>query len=145
MTYSIGDNIRIGIFGESHAEKIGVIIDGFPEGVTVDEAALRAFMRRRAPGGSLSTPRKEKDEVVFESGLTGGVTTGGTITAVIYNTDARPGAYASLAETPRPGHADYTARLKYGAAPMTGGGPFSGRMTAPSASPSARISHPSAA
>ncbi len=131
MTYSIGETIRIGIFGASHAQKIGVIIDGFPQGVTVDEAELRAFMRRRAPGGALSTPRKEKDEVVFESGLTGGVTNGETITAVIYNTDTRPNAYAALADTPRPGHADYTARLKYGETPMTGGGPFSGRMTAP--------------
>ena len=131
MTFSIGVNIRIGIFGESHAEKIGVIIDGFPKGVAVDEEELRAFMRRRAPGGALSTPRKEKDEVVFESGLTDGVTDGGTITAVIYNTDARPNAYATLTDTPRPGHADYTARVKYGETNMTGGGPFSGRMTAP--------------
>ena len=131
MIYSIGENIRIGIFGESHAEKIGVIIDGFPAGVPVDEDELRAFMRRRAPGGALATPRKEKDKVIFETGLADGVTTGGTITAVIYNTDARPGAYASLSDTPRPGHADYTARLKYGAVNMTGGGPFSGRMTAP--------------
>ena len=131
MTFSIGEQIRIGIFGESHAPKIGVIINGFPKGVAVDCDELRAFMRRRAPGGRLSTPRQEKDEVVFESGLTDGVTNGEPITAVIYNTDARPGAYASLLDTPRPGHADYTARVKYGAVNMTGGGPFSGRMTAP--------------
>ena len=131
MIYSIGENIRIGIFGESHAEKIGVVIDGFPKGVPVDEDELRAFMSRRAPGGAFSTPRREKDEVVFESGLTDGVTNGEPITAVIYNTDARPSAYASLLDTPRPGHADFAARLKYGETNMTGGGPFSGRMTAP--------------
>lgn len=130
MIYSIGEHIRIGIFGESHAEEIGVHIDGFPKDFPIDETALRAFLLRRAPSGDISTPRREKDEVHFISGVKNGVTTGETITAVIRNEDARPQAYSSLSDLPRPGHADYTAYCKYGRIP-SGGGAFSGRMTAP--------------
>ncbi|HBL40161.1 MAG TPA: chorismate synthase [Ruminococcaceae bacterium] len=130
MSYSIGDNIRIDIFGESHADEIGVKIDGFPKGFSIDFDELRAFMLRRAAVGAISTARKEKDEVHFTTGVENGVTTGETITAVIRNSDARPQAYADLAFLPRPGHADYTAYCKYGEI-KSGGGAFSGRMTAP--------------
>ena len=95
--------------------------------------ALRRFMARRAPSASaFSTRRREPDEPVFESGVVDGVTTGETIRAVIYNKDARSGDYDSLVNRPRPGHADYTARMRYGeGVDLRGGGAFSGRMTAP--------------
>jgi len=121
------------IFGESHAPEIGVEITGVPKGTPVDTAALQAFLDRRAPGngqGGLSTPRKEPDKVEFESGVEEGVTTGGTIRAVIRNTNVRPQDYANVSTVPRPGHADYAAWLKDGRIP-TGGGKWSGRMTAP--------------
>jgi len=133
------------IFGESHAPEIGVEIEGVPMGTTVDAVALQAFLDRRAPGGGqggLSTPRKEPDRVVFESGMTalsgGGadvasslmVATGGTVRAVIRNADTRPQDYADVVTVPRPGHADYAAWLQCGRIP-SGGGKWSGRMTAP--------------
>ena len=128
-----GNSISVSIFGASHAPSIGVELAGVPAGLPVDMAALRAFMARRAPSSSaFSTRRREPDEPVFESGVANGVTTGETVRAVIYNKDARSGDYASLANKPRPGHADYTARMRYGeGVDLRGGGAFSGRMTAP--------------
>ena len=108
-------------------------IEGVPKGTALDAAALQAFLDRRAPGngqGGLSTPRKEPDRVAFESGMVGNVTTGGTIRAVIRNTNVRPQDYANVQTVPRPGHADYASWLKCGKIP-TGGGKWSGRMTAP--------------
>ena len=129
--------MKISIFGESHAPEIGVEIDGLPSGTVVDRAALQSFLDRRAPGngqGGLSTPRKEPDQVEFESGVEAAppllVTTGGTVRAVIRNTNTRPQDYANVATVPRPGHADYASWLQCGRIP-TGGGKWSGRMTAP--------------
>ena len=125
--------MKLRVFGESHAPEIGVEIEGIPKGTEIDVAALQAFLKRRAPGngqGGLSTPRREPDEVVFEGGTENGVTTGGTLRAVIRNTDVRPQDYANVTTVPRPGHADYAAWLKTGKIP-TGGGRWSGRMTAP--------------
>ena len=140
--------MKIKIFGESHAPIIGVEIEGVPKGTPIDQAALQAFLDRRAPGngqGGMSTPRKEPDRVEFESGvvdfgasLTSGqetastltVATGDTIRAVIRNTNTRPQDYANVQTVPRPGHADYASWLKCGAIP-TGGGKWSGRLTAP--------------
>lgn len=125
--------MKIRIFGESHAPEIGVEIEGVPKGTVIDVAGLQAFLDRRAPGngqGGLSTPRKEPDAVVFESGVENGVTTGGTIRAVIRNTNTRPQDYANVQTVPRPGHADYASWLQCGKIP-TGGGKWSGRMTAP--------------
>lgn len=133
MSVYRGKNIRIEIFGASHEESIGVEFGGIPAGLSVDGDALRVFLARRAPASSAgSTARRETDEPVFLAGLKENITTGETIRAVIYNRDARSRDYASLKNTPRPGHADYTARVKYGeGVDLRGGGVFSGRMTAP--------------
>ena len=137
--------MKIRIFGESHAPEIGVEIEGVPKGTVIDGAELQAFLDRRAPGngqGGMSTPRKEPDRVEFESGVVRSVTsgkdsasplwetTGGTIQAVIRNTNTRPPDYANVQTVPRPGHADYASWLQCGKIP-TGGGKWSGRMTAP--------------
>ena len=125
--------MKLHIFGESHAPEIGVEIEGVPKGTVIDLDALQAFLDRRAPGngqGGLSTPRKEPDKVEFDKGVVGGVATGETIRAVIRNTNTRPQDYANVTTVPRPGHADYASWLKCGKIP-TGGGKWSGRMTAP--------------
>ena len=125
--------MKLHIFGESHAPEIGVEIEGVPKGTVIDFNALQAFLDRRAPGngqGGMSTPRKEPDKVEFEKGVVGGVATGETIRAVIRNTNTRPQDYANVTTVPRPGHADYASWLKCGKIP-TGGGKWSGRMTAP--------------
>ena len=125
--------MKIRIFGESHAPEIGVEIEGIPKGTVIDGAALQAFLDRRAPGngqGGMSTPRKEPDRVEFESGVADGVATGAKIRAVIRNTNTRPQDYANVTTVPRPGHADYASWLQCGKIP-TGGGKWSGRMTAP--------------
>lgn len=133
MSSTFGENIKITIFGQSHSAAIGVTIDGFPCGFAVDEEKLAAFMARRAPGkDEFSTKRKEPDKVEFLSGITAGHTNGAPICAVIYNKDQHPQDYSKLFDTPRPGHADYTARVKYSSSnDPTGGGHFSGRLMAP--------------
>ena len=121
-----GDALDIMIYGESHSEAIGVYINGLPEDVKPDTAKTAAFMARRAPGkNAWSTPRKEADEVIFERN-------GTMLHGYIINTNTKPKDYASIMNCPRPSHADYAARLLYGdEASKSGGGIFSGRMTAP--------------
>ncbi|MDR0248690.1 MAG: chorismate synthase [Oscillospiraceae bacterium] len=133
MDFTFGRVLKVTLFGQSHAPAVGVVIDGLPAGIAVDFNELEAFMRRRAPGQSAHvTPRREADTPEFVAGLVGGVTCGAPLTAVIRNTDTRPGDYEALADVPRPGHADYTAYVKYGSSRDTrGGGQFSGRLTAP--------------
>ena len=133
MSSSYGKNIKMTIFGASHAPEIGVTVAGLPAGEPVDLQQLQAFLGRRAPGRDrYSTARREPDVPEFLSGLTDGRTDGTPLTAVIRNRDAHPQDYQAIADTPRPGHADYTAGIKYGQAfDRSGGGLFSGRMTAP--------------
>ncbi|MCD8322289.1 MAG: chorismate synthase [Oscillospiraceae bacterium] len=133
MSNSFGSRYRFTIFGQSHAPAIGVTIEGLPAGFAPDMEALGAFLARRAPGqGPYSTPRKEADRPEFIAGLVDGHTCGAPVTAVIYNTNTRSGDYENLRRVPRPGHADYAAWIKYGAArDVAGGGQFSGRLTAP--------------
>ncbi|MBR3878628.1 MAG: chorismate synthase [Clostridia bacterium] len=129
-----GKRIKLDIYGGSHDEKIGMILSGIPAGEAIDMDTLKAFMARRAPGNDpYSTSRKEPDEPVFLSGLDeNNVTTGEDIEAVIYNQNQRSGDYSSLADTPRPSHADFAAIMKYGkSVDLRGGGHFSGRLTAP--------------
>ena len=128
-----GEFLHLTIFGQSHAPAIGMILEGLPAGETIDMAALQTFLDRRAPGrNDWSTPRKEADQPEFLSGLVGNVTCGAPLTAIIRNTNTRSGDYANLAVVPRPGHADYTAQVKYGGhQDYAGGGAFSGRLTAP--------------
>ena len=129
MNY-IGENLRLEIFGGSHEPELGMTLRGFPAGEAVDAEALASFLARRAPGrNAWSSARSEKDEPLFRSGLTDGMSDGSPITAVIANADARPGDYRPLSSIPRPGHADYAAYVKTGSIPA-GGGAWSGRMTA---------------
>ena len=133
MSSSYGENIRLTIFGQSHSPAIGMTLEGIPAGERIDLETLQRFLRRRAPGQSdYTTPRKEADESEFLSGLVDGITCGAPLAAIILNTDTRSADYAAFAAVPRPGHADYTAQVKYGGAQdRSGGGHFSGRMTAP--------------
>lgn len=133
MPFRWGEHLKLEIYGSSHGEKIGVRIEGLPKGEEVDTVELRRFLERRAPGRStLASQRREQDEPVILCGVTDGLTDGSCFEAVIYNREARPSDYEKIKNTPRPGHADYTAFVKYGGKEdMRGGGRFSGRMTAP--------------
>jgi chorismate synthase len=125
-----GNQFRITLFGESHGHAVGVVIDGLPPGLRIDEGFIAKQMARRAPGqGRYSTARLEADNPRIISGERGGITTGAPLCCLIENTNTRSGDYG----TPlRPGHADWTAQLKYGGfAERAGGGHFSGRLTAP--------------
>lgn len=126
MESVIGKNIKVTIFGGSHEPEIGCIIQGFPmEAMDFDHEKLQHFLDLRAPGNSpFATKRKEPDH--FE------IRKADPLTLIIRNRDQRSGDYKQLESVPRPGHADYTARLRYGnRLNMSGGGPFSARMTAP--------------
>ena len=133
MSSSYGENFRITIFGQSHSAAIGVTMEGIPAGESIDPDALARFMARRAPGQhAWSTARREADEPEFLCGIKDNRTCGAPITAIIRNQNTRSGDYTAMARTPRPGHADYTAEVKYfGAQDYAGGGHFSGRLTAP--------------
>jgi len=133
MSSTYGENLKLSIFGQSHGAAIGMTLDGIPAGLKVDTSRLQAFLNRRAPGRSdWSTQRNEEDCPEFLAGILEGYTCGVPITAVIYNKNARSGDYANLKDCPRPGHADYTAQVKYGGfQDAAGGGHFSGRLTAP--------------
>ena len=125
--------MKYSIFGESHGPAIGVVLEGVPPGLALDLDAVRFDLSRRAPGkNALSTPRREADEPRVLSGLFEGRTTGAPLCAVIENTDTRSGDYARTKDLARPGHADYSARMRYqGFNDYRGGGHFSGRLTAP--------------
>lgn len=133
MGKTYGDYLKLSIFGTSHGPSIGMTLEGIPAGLPVDLEKLQSFLNRRAPGQSpWSTARKEADVPIFESGIADGLTTGEPIRAIIRNTNVRKSDYDDLKYIPRPGHADFTAWMKYGLDfDMYGGGPFSGRMTAP--------------
>lgn len=130
---TFGNKLKVTVFGESHAEAIGVTVDGLPAGTPVNEAYIQSLLDLRAPGKSdTATRRKEPDKAEFLSGVKDGYTCGGSVAAIIRNTDTRSGDYASLEGKPRPSHADYPAMVKYGnAIDRRGGGQFSGRLTAP--------------
>ena len=133
MSSSIGEKLKVNLFGQSHSAGIGMTMEGFPAGFSIDTEALQRFLERRAPGrNSWSTARAEADVPEFLCGLAGNITCGAPLTAIIRNTDAKSGDYESLRRTPRPGHADYTAEIRYGGyQDAAGGGHLSGRLTAP--------------
>ncbi len=133
MSSTYGDMIKLSIFGQSHGTAIGMTLDGVPAGLYADMEKLKEFLSRRAPGqGDYATPRKEADLPEFLSGFVDGYTCGAPIAAIIRNTNTRSGDYAGLKDCPRPGHADFTAQIKYGGfQDAAGGGHFSGRLTAP--------------
>ncbi len=133
MSSSFNGNIKFTIFGQSHSPAIGVTVEGLPAGFEPDMSELARFMQRRAPGrNEFSTPRSEADVPEFISGLFDGRLCGTPLTAIIKNTNTRSGDYSELKYKPRPGHADFTAAERYNnAQDYTGGGHFSGRLTAP--------------
>lgn len=133
MSSTYGENLKLSIFGQSHGAAIGMTLDGIPAGLRVDEEELQRFLNRRAPGqNDYSTPRKEEDRPEFLSGVLNGFTCGAPLAAIIRNKNTRSGDYSNLMDCPRPGHADYTAQIKYGGhQDSAGGGHFSGRLTAP--------------
>ena len=133
MASYLGEHIHVSVFGQSHSPAIGVVVDGLPAGERVDMEELGRFLKRRAPGqNATSTPRKEADRPQFLSGLVDDVTCGAPLAALIENTNTRSQDYAQLRDKPRPGHADFTAQVKYGGfQDVAGGGHFSGRLTAP--------------
>ncbi|MCL2225767.1 MAG: chorismate synthase [Defluviitaleaceae bacterium] len=131
MSSTWKNRISVSIFGQSHGAAIGVTLDGVPAGEKICMDKLNAFLKRRAPGRfPWATPRKEEDVPEILSGIVDGVTCGAPITAIIRNTNTRSGDYANTQTVPRPGHADFTAHVKYGGnADLRGGGHFSGRLT----------------
>lgn len=131
MSSTTGECLRLSLFGQSHGEAVGVVLDGLPAGIAVDMTLLQAFLDRRAPGRSpYASARREADIPRFVSGIVNGKTCGAPICALIENRDARPADYAPLRDTPRPGTADFPARLRYGDdVDLRGSGHFSGRLT----------------
>ena len=131
MKNTFGSEIAVTIFGESHGTAIGAVLDGMPAGIAVDEEFIARQMSLRKSVGAISTPRKEADEVKIVSGVFNGRTTGTPITFIIENQNTRSSDYGELAYKARPGHADFTADVKYGGfQDFRGGGHFSGRITA---------------
>ena len=133
MSSTYGENLKLSIFGQSHSPAVGMVLDGIPAGLSVDPEALQKFLDRRAPGNApWSTARKEEDRPEFLGGIVDGFTCGAPIAAVISNQNAHASDYDAHKGLPRPGHADYTAQVKYGGfQDASGGGHFSGRLTAP--------------
>lgn len=133
MTATFGEKIKLTIFGESHGLAIGCVIDGLPPGIALDLEAVKAEMQRRVPGKSkLATARQEKDAFIIQSGFFEGKTTGTPMCVLIPNSDQHSGDYSKLKNVMRPGHADYSGKVKYkGFNDYRGGGHFSGRLTAP--------------
>ena len=127
---SFGKLFRISIYGESHGKEVGILIDGCPAGLSLDEADFEKDLLRRKSGAKGTTPRLESDRPYIKSGLFKGKTTGAPMLITFENTDVRSRDYDSLKDVPRPGHADFTAREKYGRFnDYWGGGFFSGRLT----------------
>ncbi len=133
MSSSIGENLRLTLFGQSHSPAVGMTLEGIPAGKEIDPERLQLFLNRRVPGrNAWSTARKETDVPEFVGGLVGNRTCGTPLTALLRNGDPHSDDYEILKKIPRPGHADYTASVKYfGCHDAAGGGHFSGRMTAP--------------
>ena len=129
---AFGNIFRVSIFGESHGEQIGVVVDGLAPGIPLSEADFTADIARRRSGAKGTTPRVEADEPQILSGVYEGYTTGAPLAIVFHNTNTHSQDYEALLNVPRPGHADYTANLKYGGyQDPRGGGHFSGRLTLP--------------
>lgn len=133
MSGTWGEYLKLSLFGESHGKCVGIVINGLPAGIKLDQEFIRSELYRRAPGrNALSTSRQEKDEFEIISGYFNDHTTGSPLTCVIWNKDQHSGDYEDLKNNLRPGHADYTAMIKHsGFNDYRGGGHFSGRLTAP--------------
>ncbi len=129
---SFGNKFRITLFGESHGPAVGVVMDGVMPGITLSQDDFMADIDRRRSGAAGTTARRESDRPEILSGVYNGFTTGAPLTVVFRNEDTRPGDYGRFVRQPRPGHADWTARVRYnGFNDPRGGGHFSGRLTLP--------------
>lgn len=132
MKNTFGNEITLTLFGESHGPAIGAVLDGLPSGFRIDEDRLKHDMDQRRAAGSISTARKEADQPEFLSGLKDGVTEGTPLAILIKNKNVRRSDYDAMRFLARPSHADYAAELRYkGFQDASGGGHFSGRLTAP--------------
>ena len=127
---SCGVVFRVSLFGESHGSAIGVVIDGCPPGIPISPDDFMADLSRRRSGSKGTTSRRETDQPEILSGVYKGITNGSPITILTRNSDRISQDYDDFMNVPRPGHADYTARIKYsGFADLRGSGHFSGRIT----------------
>ena len=126
-----GSHYRIELLGSSHGDIVGVVIEGIPIGIKLDLEEIQDWLLRRKPGQSrITTPRNEKDTFIIRTGLFQGKTNGQPLLAYVENKDTDSKYYNDIKDTPRPGHADYPAYIKYkGFNDYRGGGSFSGRMT----------------
>ncbi len=129
--YTVGNKFKISLFGRSHNECIGCIVEGLPKGMEIDQANIERCMALRKPSDGIGTPRKEKDEVIFAEGVIDGKVASNKVLLKIMNSNTRSSSYSGFNITPRPGHADLPALLKYKDFDVSGGAQFSGRMTAP--------------
>ena len=131
MKNTFGNAVSVTLFGESHGEAVGAVLDGLAPGIRIDEAYIRDRLSLRRPQGDISTSRREADEFRIVSGVFRGVTTGTPVCVLIPNADTKSADYEKTRALARPGHADYTANVKYhGFQDYRGGGHFSGRVTA---------------
>ena len=131
MSNTFGNIFRITTFGESHGRAIGVIVDGVPPNLEIDESDIQNELDKRRPGQShVVTPRKEDDKVEILSGIFNGKTTGAPVAMLIFNRDVDSSKYESIKDLLRPGHAGYTYLKKYGVYDYRGGGRSSARETA---------------
>ncbi|MBR4496749.1 MAG: chorismate synthase, partial [Acholeplasmatales bacterium] len=126
----IGRLFQINIFGESHGSSVGILLDGVKPGIKLSNDDFKADLLRRKSGGKGTTPRIEADEIMIESGVFNGYTTGAPILLRFLNTNTKSKDYSNLVNHPRPSHADYVAKIKYnGFNDYRGGGHFSARLT----------------
>ena len=131
MKNTFGTSVAVTLFGESHGDCIGAILDGLAPGIAIDSQAIAHMLTLRRPAGQISTPRAERDAYQIVSGVVNGTTTGTPITILIPNENVKSGDYTQMKTVARPSHADYTAQCKYhGFQDARGGGHFSGRITA---------------
>ena len=131
MKNTFGNNLALTLFGESHGEYIGAVLDGITPGIKIDHKKIKEALLRRRPNGAASTARVEADEYKIISGEYNGYTTGTPLTVIIPNQNKRSGDYSETENKPRPSHADFAAEMKYhGYQDKRGGGHFSGRITA---------------
>ena len=131
MKNSFGTSITLTLFGESHGEYIGAVLDGLTPGIKIDHSAIERALERRRPRGAASTSRVEADKYKIISGEYNGYSTGTPLTIIIPNENKKSGDYSALENKPRPSHADFASEMKYhGYQDKRGGGHFSGRITA---------------
>ena len=127
---TFGRLFRVSIYGESHGQSVGVIVDGVRPGIKLDKEDFLSDLSRRKSGGLGTTPRIEADDVIIESGVFEGYTTGAPVLLRFLNQNTKSKDYSNLVFQPRPGHSDFTAKNKYdGYNDYRGGGHFSGRLT----------------